>query len=185
MKHIFVSHPIDEQHYYFSMFTSQENVFINKENIKNFMCESEYFKYINTPFIANQLHFDNFIDVSFDKKDILKILGVKQQNSILQSIIGDMVYNFKRSFSLSPNENIVKILSIESAAFNKLKINVKTRQNIFYADIRENIYTNKTIDMVFKKEINIHTFYNKNISLFEISQEAITEGVVELFNNLH
>jgi hypothetical protein len=99
--------------------------------------------------------------------------GISYKTDHLNLIINEMVSNFKDSFNLLPNQEIIKILSFVRIS-DSFKMQAVTRTNVITTD-NINTYTVNEFDIPMNRDIDIDKIGN-NIHLFQSTGEAKVMG---------
>jgi hypothetical protein len=140
-RHVFIAHQIDENNYVISLFTSKETTAIKDKILKNLTCDSTFFKFLNSPVILSRNDLNSHFKIINSRRMLEQIL-----DQDLRGLVRDAILNFKNSFNLLPNEEVIDVAHI-SRLGDKLLLAVKTKSNIMVADTNNVIYQNRYVDI--------------------------------------
>lgn len=181
-RHIFIAHEVDKNNYVISFFTSKESTNLGGgKTLKNLECESGFFKFINPPVILSKNDLNSYFRDISSRGALEAILGEDlSDGETMQTLVKEAVLNFKNSFNLLPNEEVVEIAYVCRVG-EKLLIAVKTRANILVVDTNSVIYQRRYVDIALSEEIDLD-FFKKNLHLLNNTEEAVIGAVNEIMD---
>lgn len=163
MRHVFISHPVDDKHAFIAFVTSQPFISLPYEGrIENFRCldvanGERICKFINYPILVNLQQMTNYIEIREGGAYIEEIFSVHLQGSMAVAVATELWSNFVSSLLYTPTYDIVgnpsnvrvKILAVkEEGNFltgeRHLKLTIETKCANFIIDEQNTVYSQKT-----------------------------------------
>ena len=184
-RHIFIAHEVDENNYVISFFTGQELTKVKGGCFfKNLACGSGFLKFINPPVILSKKDLNShFRDIS-SRETLEAILEEDLSNrETMQALVKEAVVNFKNSFNLLPNEEVVDVTYVCKVG-ERLLMAVKTRANILVVDTNNVTYRNRYVDIALSEEIDLN-FFKKNLHLLNNTEEAVMGAINEIMDSIN